>query len=186
MGPGRTSTVHWCLVRREGCGWPDTSTTHKKSTVHSNTSNHFLYFRAIQGHSGDNAIDHALQDNVLLPKGCTEHTYHVGNASELNSIIRNGLIPGGKRIKRGRQAVFCTTVNLTCSRSLQHTTCSLHGEAACVKTQEELHQKVRLTPRVPRVVLKSNSQCGLQDPHSHDATSSWEPSKRFEKLRGNL
>ena len=31
------------------------------------------------------------------------------------------------------------------------------------KTKDELHQKVRLTPRVPRVVLKSNSQIGLQD-----------------------
>ena len=35
-------------------------------------------------------------------KGFTEYIYHVGNASELNSIIRNGLIPGGKSIKRGR------------------------------------------------------------------------------------
>ena len=36
MGPGRTSTVHGCLVRQEGCGWPDTTTTDKKSTAHSN------------------------------------------------------------------------------------------------------------------------------------------------------
>ena len=63
--------------------------------------------RAIQGHSGDNAIDLALQDGVLLPKGFTEYTYHVGNASELNSILRNGLLS----VKRGRQAVFFTTVN---------------------------------------------------------------------------
>ena len=41
----------------------------------------------------------------------TEYIYHVGNASELNSMIRNGLIPGGKSLKRGRQAVFFTTVN---------------------------------------------------------------------------
>ena len=41
---------------------------------------------------------------------------------------------------------------------------------------EELYQKVRLTPRVPRVVLKSNSQHGHQDPQSQDARSSWEPS----------
>ena len=37
----------------------------------------------------------------------------------------------------------------------------------------ELHQKVRSTPRVPRVMLKSNSQHGLQN---QDARSSWEPS----------
>ena len=43
-----------------------------------NSSNQFLYFRAIQGHSGESAIDLALQDNVLLPKGFTEYIYHVG------------------------------------------------------------------------------------------------------------
>ena len=42
-------------------------------------------------------------------------------------------------------------------------------QAACMKTQDELHQKVRLTQKVPRVVLKSNSQCGLQDPHMYKA-----------------
>ena len=45
-----------------------------------------------------------------------------------------------------------------------------------MKTTDELYQKVRLTPRVPRVVLKSNSQHGLQDPQNQDARSSWEPS----------
>ena len=36
MGPGRTSTVHGCPSRWEGCGWPDTTTTNKKTTAHSN------------------------------------------------------------------------------------------------------------------------------------------------------
>ena len=49
-------------------------------------------------------------------------------------------------------------------------------KAVCMKTQDELYQKVRLTPRVPRLVLKSNSQCGQQDLQSQDARSSWEPS----------
>ena len=31
-------------------------------------------------------------------------------------------------------------------------------KAVYMKTQDELHQKMRFTPRVPRVVLKSNSQ----------------------------
>ena len=57
------------------------------------------------------AIDHTLQDNVLLQKGFTECMFHVGNASELNPIIRNGLVPVGKSLKRGRQAVFFTAVN---------------------------------------------------------------------------
>ena len=134
-----------------------------------NSSNQFLYFRAKQGHSGKSGIDLALQDNVLLPKGFTEYIHHVGNANEVNSIIRNGIIPRGKSLKRGRPAVFFTAVNpmedicgmgenpcdltpriapyknilvqfearsrerlailpdrVTCSRSLQHTACSLH------------------------------------------------------------
>ena len=36
---------------------------------------------------------------------------HFARECELNSIIRNGLIPGGKSLKRGRQVVFFTPVN---------------------------------------------------------------------------
>ena len=46
--------------------------------VNPNSSNQFLYFRADQGHSRDNVVDPALQDNVLLPEGFTEYLYHVG------------------------------------------------------------------------------------------------------------
>ena len=52
----------------------------------------------------------------------------------------------------------------------------LANNAPLTKTQGELCQMVRLTPKAPRVVLKSNSQCGQQDPQSLDARSSWEPS----------
>ena len=79
--------------------------------VNPNSSDRFLYLRAIQGHSGDNAIDPALQDNVLLPKRFTEYLYDVGDANELNSIERNGLIPGRKSFKKGRQALFFTVTN---------------------------------------------------------------------------
>ena len=44
-----------------------------------------------------------------------------------------------------------------------------------MKTQDELYQKVRLTPRLPRVVLKANSQSGQQDLRSQDARSFWDP-----------
>ena len=57
--------------------------------LNPDSSGHFLYFRAIQGHSGRNAIDPELQDNVLLPEGLTEYIYHVGNVSEMHSIIRS-------------------------------------------------------------------------------------------------
>ena len=62
--------------------------------VNPNSPNQFLFLRAIQGHSGENPIHPALQDIILIPKGFTEYLYHVGNANELNSIMRNGLIPG--------------------------------------------------------------------------------------------
>ena len=45
----------------------------------------------------------------------------------------------------------------------------------CMKTREELYQKVRLSQRLPRVVLKSNSQCGQEDLRSQDGWSSWDP-----------
>ena len=39
--------------------------------VNPNSSNQILYLRAIQGHSGDDAVDPAVQDNVLLPRTST-------------------------------------------------------------------------------------------------------------------
>ena len=45
-----------------------------------------------------------------------------------------------------------------------------------MKTKDDLVQKVRLTPRVPRVVLKSNLQFGLQDQQEQDARTSCEQS----------
>ena len=79
--------------------------------LNPNSPSHFLFPRAIQGHSGGNAIDSELQDNVLPPEGLTEYIYHVGNVSEIHSIIRSGFIPGGRSPKRGRQSVFFTFTN---------------------------------------------------------------------------
>ena len=56
-------------------------------------------------------------------------------------------------------------------------------KAVCMKTQEELYQKVRLTGCV-----KSNSQCGQQDLRGQDARSSWDPpsdSKSYEETSNN-
>ena len=76
--------------------------------VNPNYSQKFLYFRAIQGHSGS-TINPVLQDNLLLPEGFTEYMYHVGNGKELSSIVNHGLIPVS--LRTGRQAVFFTIVN---------------------------------------------------------------------------
>ena len=65
-----------------------------------NPPHKFLYLRANQGLSGSSFIDPALHDNVLLPELFTEYIYHVGNANEMRSTVSNGLIPGGKSLKR--------------------------------------------------------------------------------------
>ena len=52
------------------------------------------HLRALQGHSGSNLIDPALQDNVLTPIDFFEYIYHIGCAFNLHSIANSGLIPG--------------------------------------------------------------------------------------------
>ena len=64
-----------------------------------------VYLRALQGHSGSNLIDPALQDNVLIGTGIFPYIYHVGCTFNLHSIINNGLVPGGQNLSR-RQTVF--------------------------------------------------------------------------------
>ena len=41
--------------------------------LNSNSSKQFLYFTAIQGHSGCTLVDPTLQDNVLLPDDFAEY-----------------------------------------------------------------------------------------------------------------
>ena len=82
-----------------------------QNCLNPDSSKHISKIRANQGHSGGIAIDPELQDNVLLPEGLTENIYHVGNISDMHSIIRSGLIPRGRSLKRGRQSVFFTFVN---------------------------------------------------------------------------
>ena len=81
--------------------------------LNPHSSKLFLYFRAIQGHSGNNLVDPTLQDNVLLPEDFTEYINHVENVSEIYSIINSGLIRWGKSLKGERPSVFFTAVNPT-------------------------------------------------------------------------
>ena len=69
-----------------------------------------IYLRALQGHSGSNLIDPALQDNVLIGPGIFPYIYHVGSNFNLHSIIRNGLVPGGQNLSK-RQTVFFLPVD---------------------------------------------------------------------------
>ena len=68
-----------------------------------------IYLRALQGHSGSNLIDSALQDNVLIGPGIFPYIYHIGCAFNLHSIINNGLIPGGQDLSRRQTAFFLPT-----------------------------------------------------------------------------
>ena len=45
-------------------------------------------------------------------------------------------------------------------------------KVVCMKTKEELYHKVYQSPRLPRVVLKANSQSGQQDQQEEDARTS--------------
>ena len=76
-----------------------------------NSPKRFLYLRAIQVHSGGTFVDPTLQDNVLLLDDFAEYINHIGNVTYMHSVANSGLIPGGKRLRRERQCVFCTAVN---------------------------------------------------------------------------
>ena len=52
-----------------------------------------------------------------------------------------------------------------------------------MKTKEELYPKIRLTPRLPRVVLKANSHSGQQDQRDRDVRSSWDPPSESRSYR---
>ena len=61
---------------------------HKKIFQYcADSSGTILYFRALQGHSGRNLIDPSLQDNVVIPDGFFNYSYHVGCAINLPHSI---------------------------------------------------------------------------------------------------
>ena len=68
-----------------------------------------IYLRALQGHSGSNVIDPALQDNVLIGPGIFPYIYHEGSNFNLHSIVRNGLVPGGQNFEQKTNCVLLTS-----------------------------------------------------------------------------
>ena len=96
-----------------------------------------IHLRALQGDSGSNLIDPALQDNVLIGPGIFPYIYHVGSNFNLHLITSNGLIPGGQNLSR-RQTVFFLPIDLekkikkiqnisTTLHRVSHDTCKMHG-----------------------------------------------------------
>ena len=82
-----------------------------------------------------------IQKIMLLILSCktmgfTEYIYRVGNAIEMNSTIRSGLIPGGRSLKRGSQSVFFTMTNpMENDNGMGETPCDL-------TSQGSLHTKI--------------------------------------------
>ena len=75
-----------------------------------------LHLRALQGHSGRNAIDRLLQDIVLTPNSFFEYIYHIGCAVNLHSITHSGLIRGGQNSSKNRQTVFIPCIRIIKTR----------------------------------------------------------------------
>ena len=71
--------------------------------MNPNSSEHFLYFRAIQGHSGGTLVDPTLQNNVLLPDDFAENIYHVGERSR-HALHHPVWIDSGRWKPQERQA----------------------------------------------------------------------------------
>ena len=146
------------------------------------SSDTLLHFRAIQGHSGGNLVDPLLQDNVLLPDDFTEYIYHFGNAFEMHSIIKSGLIPGRKSLRRESQSVFFTAVNpMYASQDLEEVQYDLDKPRSTVyKITWRVHQNT-----VYWCNLKLAQRKGLQfyQTRSHAITlSSTLPSIYIEKV----
>ena len=107
----------------------------------------------------------------------------------LCDLTKPWIMPYNNTWKRIRNTVFWCNLELAQERGLQFYQTRSHAvvlcntllagcieKAVCMQTTDELYLKVRFTPRVPRVVLKSNSRYDRQDLQNQDARSSWEPS----------
>ena len=79
---------------------------------------------------------------MVLPDDFTEYIYHVGSFTNLHSIIRSGLVAGGKDAKQVRQAAFFTAVNPMKSKDHWQTEFNLTMAKNCY-----LHAKLEGTPR---------------------------------------
>ena len=107
----------------------------------SDNSGRILYFRALQGHSGNNLIDPTLQDNIVIGSGIFHYIYHIGCAFNLHSVINNGLIPGGQDLSR-RQTVFFLPIDPrdTDHKGPEHIDFSVPRRARYVHSAWKRHQ----------------------------------------------
>ena len=111
--------------------------------LNPNSSKHFLYFRAIQGHSGSNLVDPALHrwttikawkkfDATWRPRQNTVYWCNLMLAQEKGLQFYQ---------TRSHAYVLYNTLPAICIE-----------KAVCMKTKEELYHKVFQSPRLPRVI----------------------------------
>ena len=100
---------YWSDNRWKAC-WAAGGGAKRRYQYFTDDSGTIVYFRALQGHSGRNLVDHSLQDNVVIQGGFFQHIYHIGCAFNLHSIINSGLIPGGQNSSK-RQTLFLLPID---------------------------------------------------------------------------
>ena len=71
-----------------------------------NSTDVLFYIRAIQGHTGGNVTAPELMGHVALPYKWKEFLFHRGCSCDVTSILKSGLIAGGRECKEGRQTIF--------------------------------------------------------------------------------
>ena len=98
------SEKDWLRLNHQG-----SSKTRFENCEDSNNS--LAYFRAIQGHSRGLTIAPELMEQIPIPYNLKEFFFHWGCSFSIQSILENGLIPGGKESKEGRQTIFFTQLD---------------------------------------------------------------------------
>ena len=99
-----------------------------------------VHFRALQGHSGRNLIDHSLQDNVVIQGGFFQHIYHIGCAFNLHSIINSGLYLEDRIQARDRQYSFCLLIQGTSHKDPEKIDLSVPRRAQYLHNAWKRHQ----------------------------------------------
>ena len=102
--------------------WPEGGGNKKRFQ----SSGEFLYFRALQGHSGRNPIDPSLQDNVLIPDNFFKYIRLVGCAINLHFIINSGLIPVRTEFERKTDSIGQRTQGSWHDRLGSIASCTIH------------------------------------------------------------
>ena len=142
----------WANSLAQGGGWKK----RLQYCLNPFSSNEFLYFRVIQGHSGENVVDPLLQDNIVSGWFRRVHLPSE-NAYEMHSIIQCGLSLGGK----SRQ-----TVSVLHSREPdRHSTWSKRRWIRSGRTQNRTAQThLEISPKYSIFVhFKAWSEKGVSD-----------------------